>query len=128
MLGTINTGYQSMQVQLITAEIKVAPDALAVVMLGAFPIAYRTAPGPFPLKPYIDAFTLQIEPGFGDVPWLFDAQQPSEQLGIPHPVPLRRRPDFLLVAHSNSRRPGFISDVSKLGHARVLVYTWARKN
>jgi hypothetical protein len=106
MLGTVNARYQSVQIQLITAEIKVAPDALAVVVLGAFPIAFRTAPGTSPLKPYVDAFALQIEPSFCDVPWLFDAQQPSEQLGISHPVPLRRRPDFLLVAHSNSRRPG----------------------
>lgn len=93
--------------QLITAEIKIAPDALPVVVLGGFPIALRTAPRSLPLKPDIYAFALQIEPGFRDVPGLFDAQQPSEQLGISHPGPVRRRPDFLLVAHSNSRRPTF---------------------
>ena len=46
MLWTVNTWHQSMQVQLVTAEIKVAQDALAVVVLVAFRSHFGQRPGP----------------------------------------------------------------------------------
>jgi len=91
-----------MKVQLIAAQIEVAPNTFTVVVLGAFPIALRTAAGAFPLKAHIDSFTLVIKLGLRDVPRVFHAQQTSEQLGISHLIPLRRIPDFLLATHSNS--------------------------
>jgi hypothetical protein len=39
-----------------------------------------------------------------DVPWVFNAQQPSKKLGISHESQLRRRPNFLSSPHSKSRR------------------------
>jgi hypothetical protein len=71
---------------LVATQVKVAPDALAVAVLGAFPIAFRTSTGYFPLEAYIDAFALRIEPGLRDVPRILDAQQPSKQLGISHSI------------------------------------------
>ncbi len=70
-----------------------------MVVLRALHIAFRAAPRPLPLQANVDALTLEIEPRLSDIPWVFDAQQPSKQLGISHLAPLRRRPDFLLVAH-----------------------------
>jgi hypothetical protein len=105
MLRTIDTRHQGVQVQLIAAEIEVSPDPFPMVVLRALQTAFRAAPRALPLQANVDALTLEIKLCLRDIPWVFDAQQPSQQLGISHPTPLRRRPDFLLVAHSKSGRP-----------------------
>ena len=105
MVGTVDTRDKSMQLELIAAEIKVSPDPFAMVMLRALQTALRTAPRTLALQANIDALTLQIELRLRDIPVILDAQQSSQQIGISHRTPLRQRPDFLLAAHSKSRRP-----------------------
>jgi len=39
VLDTLNAWHERMQIELIGAEIEVAPDTLSVVMLGALPTA-----------------------------------------------------------------------------------------
>ncbi len=75
--GTVDTRDQSMQEQLIAAEIKVSPDRFPVIALRSLQTAFRAAPRALPLQTNVDAFTLEIELRLRHVPWVFNAQQPA---------------------------------------------------
>ncbi|BDE04909.1 hypothetical protein WPS_35690 [Vulcanimicrobium alpinum] len=61
MLGTIDPGYGGVQEKLVAGQIEVTPDALAMIVLGALPIAFWTATRALPFKPNIDPISLEIE-------------------------------------------------------------------
>ncbi len=114
MLGTVDAGNQRMKVQLITAQIEVAPNAFAMIVFGALATARWATTRAAPLKSDIDAAVLEIELGFGDIPGVSNAQQATQQFGIAHSTSLRRPPRFLYLAHSNSRRAIFVTGLAVL--------------
>jgi hypothetical protein len=62
-----------MQEQLVAAEVQIAPDTFAVVMLWALAIAVRAPARALPLKPNIDTLELEVQVRFCDIPGVLNS-------------------------------------------------------
>jgi hypothetical protein len=105
MFGAVNSRYGRVQEELVAAEIEVAPSPLAMIVLRALLVTLRASARPAPFKANIDPLAFTIELGLDDVPRILNPKKLLEKLGVAHGEELRRRWEFLSLAHSNSRRP-----------------------